>query len=172
MAKGSVLRRAELARFCGVAFTTIDAWVAAGCPHTRDSRGLLFNSAEVIAWLRQRAAEEGSSEDNLDLSKERARLAKEQADKVAIGNAKLRGELLSAEDVVTGWESAIIRARELLLTIPAGMADEVMGLAAVGDRQGVHDLLDDRIRGALAELSNTEIESDDDDPDSDADDEG
>lgn len=172
MAKGSVLNRSELARFCGVAPTTVDAWVASGCPHSREGKSVLFNSAEVIAWLRKRAAEEGVDDDRPDLTKERARLAREQADKVAIGNAKLRGELLPAEDVVTGWESAIIRARELLLTIPAGMADEVMGLAAVGDRQGVHDLLDDRIRGALAELSNTEIESDDDDPDSDADDEG
>ncbi|HWL70417.1 MAG TPA: terminase small subunit [Geminicoccus sp.] len=172
MAKGSILNRSELARFCGVAPTTVDAWLAAGCPHSRNGKNLVLNSAEVVSWLRKRAAEEGTGEDNLDLAKERARLAREQADKAAIGNARLRGELLPADDVVTGWEGAIIRCRELLMTIPAALTDEIMGLAMAGDGPGIRALLDDRICSALHELANTEIESDDEDTDSAPGDEG
>jgi hypothetical protein len=42
-----------------------------------------------------------------DLDRERARLAKEQADGHELKNAQLRGELLPADEVVAGWQNAI-----------------------------------------------------------------
>jgi len=63
------------------------------------SRGILTPGANLIDWqqaycanLREQAAGRSSSGD-LDLVQERARLAKEQADKVAMLNARLRREL-------------------------------------------------------------------------------
>ncbi|AXK39630.1 terminase small subunit [Crenobacter cavernae] len=63
------------------------------------SRGILAQGAYLSDWLlsycahiREQAAGRASSGD-LDLVQERARLAKEQADKVAMLNARLRREL-------------------------------------------------------------------------------
>ena len=97
-----------------------------------------------------------------DLNLEKTRLTRAQADKAEHDLAIRRGEYLPADDAVAGWENAIIRCRELLLAIPSAHGDELAALAQSGDRRGFHDLLDDRIRGALAELANTQVEADDD----------
>src|SRR3954451_13323683 len=41
-----------------------------------------------------------------DLDRDRARLAREQADGHELRNAQLRGELLPAAEVVAGWQAA------------------------------------------------------------------
>ena len=62
----------------------------------RDARGR-YPADKMGAWLRSRvAAELGVSDDGqvYDLTNEKARLAKEQADGTALKNAELRGELV------------------------------------------------------------------------------
>src|SRR4051812_20768664 len=72
-------------------------------PTTR-GRDYLFNLADCLRWMidREGAAEavaEGGDEGALDLNSQRARLAKQQADKVEMENAHMRGRLVDAEKV-------------------------------------------------------------------------
>ncbi|WP_035484883.1 hypothetical protein [Geminicoccus roseus] len=96
-----------------------------------------------------------------DLNAERTRLTKAQADKAELELALRRGELLPAEDVVAGWEAAIVRFRSLMMAMPTSLADELSGLNVEATRI----ILSDRIREALEELANTEVASDEDDLD-------
>jgi phage terminase Nu1 subunit (DNA packaging protein) len=92
-----------------------------------------------------------------DLSVERALLAREQREGHALKNAVARGELIPASDVVEGWQSAIARARSLLLGLPTSAADELVLLAARGPA-AVRERLAELIHGALAELADTAVE--------------
>src|SRR3982751_1377516 len=87
-------------------------------------------------------------DDEPDLNVERAKLAREQREGHALKNAVSRGELIPAADVVEGWQSAIARARSLLLGIPASAAEELVVLAAQGPAT-VRERLADMVHGAL-----------------------
>jgi phage terminase Nu1 subunit (DNA packaging protein) len=87
MALGDVVNCTRLAVLFGVARTTVDTWVAEGCPMIKRSasRGdpFAFDSAEVHAWLIKRAvtratADRSDAGDQPDLEAERALLAREQ----------------------------------------------------------------------------------------------
>src|SRR3954451_11137919 len=95
--------------------------------------------------------------DEPDLNVERAKLAREQREGHALKNAVARGELIPAADVVEGWQSAIARARSLLLGIPASAAEELVVLAAQGPA-AVRERLADMVHGALEELADTSAE--------------
>lgn len=97
----------------------------------------------------------------LNLEKERARLAKAQADERELKNAQLRGELIPAAEVVAGWQAAIGRARSLLLGLPPAAAEELCVLAADGPGK-VRERLADMIAEALTELANTSLDDLDD----------
>jgi len=61
----------------------------------------------------------GTDQDKLDLSAERARLAKEQADKCELENAERRKELLPAESVKKRIVDIITSAKTRLSGMPA-----------------------------------------------------
>jgi len=88
------------------------------------SRGVLAPGAAAGTWLlaytehlREMAAGRGG-EGSLELARERARLAKEQADKVAMQNALTRGELAPAHVLEQVLARAGARAARLLEAIP------------------------------------------------------
>ena len=103
------------------------------------------------------AARKPGAADEPDLNVERALLAREQREGHALKNAVARGELIPASDVVEGWQSAIARARSLLLGLPTAAADELVLLAARGPA-AVRERLAELIHGALAELADTAVE--------------
>lgn len=76
--------------------------------------------------------------------------------------AKLRGELLPANEVLEGWQAAIGRARARLLRIPYAAAPELRRAAPDGDK-AIVVILTREIRDALRELANTNVDSFDDD---------
>ena len=51
----------------------------------------------------------------LDLTEERARLAKEQADHTALKNAALRGELIPADEAERRWSDEMVALRAVML---------------------------------------------------------
>ena len=82
-----------------------------------------------IRSLREQAAGRAASGD-LDLATERARLAKEQADKVAMQNAETRGELTRTvvlEQILTG---AAAKIAGILDAIPGMVRRRVPGLSS------------------------------------------
>lgn len=87
----------------------------------RDGRGYDIKATVVAycAHMRGIASGRGGEEQVLDLTKERARLAKEQADEKEIKNAILRGELLQAGEVEVTWSDFLRGLRSRLLALPA-----------------------------------------------------
>ncbi|MBK5924058.1 hypothetical protein CCR90_09790 [Rhodovulum sulfidophilum] len=94
-----------------------------------------------------RAGQKGRLTSNPDLAAQKLRLAQEQADKLAIANAKTRGELLDAKTVAATWARTLTDLRAAMLAIP----QRVAGRCAL-DRPTA-GALDDEIRAALEALA-------------------
>ena len=80
----------------------------------RSRRGRYPLKAGVRAYCahaREVAAGRASQNGELDIVAERARLAKEQADKLEMENAAARGELLPRADVVSALQAVFARCR-------------------------------------------------------------
>jgi phage terminase Nu1 subunit (DNA packaging protein) len=106
-----------------------------------------------IEHLREVAAGRASdAEDALDLVEQRARLAKEQADKQAMENAVRRGELVPRSDFVKTMQTAFVHCRAKLLSLPSKLAPLMARIETPLEAQ---DRLTAAINEALAELAST-----------------
>lgn len=170
-ARGEVVNKARLCLLTGRSRPQIDRWIIEGCPvveAAKDKGGeWKFNTAQVFDWLELRSE---ADDEKIDLNDERARLAREQADHQALKNAALRSELLPADEVIAGWQSAIGRARALLLGIPTASAVQIVVAARQHDdgseaERAVRELLVRLIDGALNELVNTDLDDEGDETD-------
>lgn len=101
-----------------------------------------------IRWLREVAAGRKDEDDDSSLSAERARLAAEQADNIALKNETLRRERLPASEVNAAVTAAFGRVKTRLLQLPARAAPTDRALRAHVAKL-VHE--------ALEELSATEV---------------
>jgi phage terminase Nu1 subunit (DNA packaging protein) len=92
--------------------------------------------------------------ERLDLDRERARLAREQADKVALENARLRGKLVDVDEIklALAVQDGIIKDR--LLMIPQAVADRAVSAAPDGPA-AVARVLETAVRHALEALAST-----------------
>lgn len=102
-----------------------------------------------ISRLREMAASRVGNGD-LNLTDERARLAKEQADAKEMENAITRGDLVYIEDVAKRVEESLAKVRTRLLAIPTKVAPEA---AAADDPKEVQTLIERQIIEALNELA-------------------
>lgn len=87
-----------------------------------DKNAILYESREALPAI----LFEGLT-DGLDLQDERARLAKEQADKYELENAERRGELLNAVEVREKWVEIASSVRSKLLPLPVKIARVAVG---------------------------------------------
>lgn len=101
------------------------------------------------AHLRGIAAARGGEDHVLALTTERARLAKEQADAMALKNAEKRGELVSAASVASGWSDTLRGVRARLMALPSRLRASLPHLSAADVA-----LIDREIRNTLTELAN------------------
>jgi len=101
-----------------------------------------------VTHLRGVAAGWGSEEQAINLTAERARLAKEQADAQALKNAALRGELVPAADVERAWGDVLRQVRARILAVPSRLRQSLTLAPADAD------LIDRELREALTELGN------------------
>ncbi len=100
------------------------------------ARGIIREGGTVGEWveqycdhLREQAAGRAASGD-LDLAVERARLAKEQADKVAMHNAVTRGELAPVAAMEAVIATVGTRVGKILDTIPGLVRRRVPGVGS------------------------------------------
>ena len=120
-----------------------------------DGRGQMDLDACRIAYirhLRERAAGRASDDaeaEGLDLTAERARLAREQADHFAMKNARERKELAPLADITAALVAVIEMAKAKLMRVPAKVAKSDGKLKA-----RIADALED----ALDELSVARVE--------------
>lgn len=128
------VNRAGLADIFGVTENTITNWLGQGMPRAKRAvvRGQSdeYDTAECIKWRIAREAGGNAVGDDgevINFEAERARLTKEQADKVAMDNAVKRGDLMSATEVARHWGGLIVNAKTRLLSIPTKSAPLVLG---------------------------------------------
>lgn len=107
---------------------------------------------QYIEHLRAVAAGRASELGGLDLTAERARVAKEQADGLEMKNAAMRGELLPRADVHAAVTSANARVRAKLLSMPGKLAPILASLTAPA---AIKERLTSAIYEALSELAET-----------------
>jgi len=88
--------------------------------------------------------------DELDLTKERARLAKEQADRTSLQNAIARGDVIPTSQAVTQWGNHIMAARAKWLSIPTKAAARCVGLT---DVNAIAEILRGVVYEGLEDLS-------------------
>jgi phage terminase Nu1 subunit (DNA packaging protein) len=112
----------------------------------------LYRLATVVRALIEHASKPDGRRGNGDearLAAERARLAREQADAVALKNAVARGEYVPLDLVMKGVEIVFTAFRERCLAIPGKVA-AMCEMRARGEVEGV---VRDEIYEALEELS-------------------
>ena len=117
-----------------------------------------------VKYLRARTLGVEALDGAPDMVSDKARLLKAKADISVLEVERARGDLLPAEEVVAGWETAIGRTRSLLLGIPTSAAQTVVLLAkshegdAEGAERAVREHLRKLIDGACDELVNTSLD--------------
>lgn len=121
MAKITDLTQDQAAALLGVTTRRLRQKESEDNPPPRSTEGG-YPCIKYGEWLRRR--------DDLDITVERARVAKEQADKLEMENAVRRGELIEREDVDRGLGEVAMRVRARLLSLPSKAAPMVAGRAA------------------------------------------
>lgn len=138
----------RIAEAFGVTQGAVDKWRAVGCPSHKEGRIVIFDLREVIAWRTKGFETEGGKV--LNLETERARLAKEQADKATLENKRLVGELVSIKDLIPVWEAIGVALKSRLLALPGKLAPVVQTAKTVAKAKAI---IDESIRDVLTELS-------------------
>jgi phage terminase Nu1 subunit (DNA packaging protein) len=138
----------ELAVWLGVSSQSIAAFANDG-KVVRLARGKYDLKASIQTYtshLREVAAARGGEGQVLDLTQERARLAKEQADGQELKNRALRGELVPASEVEREWSDVLRKVRAGILAVTS----RVRASAGLTAEQAVE--MDAELRLALKEL--------------------
>lgn len=148
------VNKARLAEIIGYTERTITTWLDEGLPRVSiGSRGQSdeYDTADVIRWMIAR--ETGVKDQDgktIVYEAERARLTREQADKVAMDNEIRRGKLVDVDQVSLWWGSIISNAKTRLLAIPTKSAPLVLGAKTLPQAR---DVLERMITEVLSELS-------------------
>ena len=149
----------EVAEHLGVSQPVVAKLVSAGVFLPTGSRGGLDLDAcrrAYLSRLREEAAGRAAygggdgEEEELDLVAERARLAKEQADRIAMENDVTRGSVVPIEDAIRITTEMLAKVRSRILAIPAEAAPSASRCKSVAE---VEAELRRRVIDALTELS-------------------
>lgn len=151
----TALSAKEMAALLGVDTRSISNFASKGIivRSGRNQYALMESVRLYCEHLREVAAGRGGDA-NQALASERARLAREQADREAMKNAELRKELIAASAVEREWADILRTVRSRLLACTSRIKSRLPHLTA-------HDgqTIDRELRDALSELSH-----DQDDP--------
>lgn len=136
-----LVNQRQAAAFLGVTTRTFQRW--GWKPHAEEGRQKLFDLREIA---QKRYGDEAAQREVLDLTAERARLARAQAEKQELDLAERQGELIPAEAVVDTWADVLSAFRAKVLALASFAA----GAAARGET--VDSLADSVRAGLLAAL--------------------
>ena len=114
----------------------------------RDASGTFPLRAAVRAYCgNQREGARGRPLADPGLAGEKERLTRENADKVALQNAKARGDLIPATAVRAAWLEIVTDLRARLLAVPSRVA------ARLGLERAIAASIDAEIRAAMADIA-------------------
>lgn len=126
---------------------------------TGRGRYLMVESVRLYTeHLRGIASGRGGEQNVLDLTAERARLAKEQADAQELKNAVARRELVVVTEVERGWQDILRKVRSRILACPSRIRSRLSHLTVFDG-----EVIDAELREALTELADDDVGEDGDD---------
>jgi phage terminase Nu1 subunit (DNA packaging protein) len=163
--RGKNVTRIEIADLFGVSHTTVDAWIKRGMPVLqRGSRGKAWqiNTAEVSAWLEQRAKESAAGGDQADERElKRRKLAAETA-KVELELARVRGEVVPLAQLERALANTFAEVKTNLRSVPSRVATAIIGEETEARIKAVILKEIDQALEALGDFDLEEPDSDDD----------
>lgn len=139
---------ADLVDWLGLSAPRIHALAREGrIPRRADGRFDL--RAAVRGYAESLRLKSGTSAlaQNPELNTEKVRLAREQADKLALANSAARGEMLDAREVAQEWRGVVTDLRAALLAVPSRVA------ARLGLDRAATLALDREIRDAMEAIA-------------------
>jgi len=161
--RGKNVTRQEVADLFGVSHTTVDAWIKRGMPVSeRGSRGKPWriNTAEVSAWLEQRAKESAAGGDQADERElKRRKLAAETA-KVELELAKVRGEVVPLAQLERALANTFAEIKTNIRSVPSRVATAIIGES---NETRIKAVILKELDQALEALGDFDLEPDDDD---------
>jgi phage terminase Nu1 subunit (DNA packaging protein) len=143
----------KLAEVFQVSMTTANNWINRGCPGKKISGVWHFNFKNVDKWRQVR--EEGLEKADPELTKQRARLVRLQADRKEIELLRTKGALLPVQEALTVWSAVIITMKTRLLAFPRKMAPIVCGCSRETE---IEELLRREIDQICNELAEPDLE--------------
>ena len=136
-----------------------DGMPVAERPTSRQTDYVVF-MGDVIRWVVEQelrsAGHEPGEKVALDLTTERARLAKEQADKTQLENKLARGELLRAEDVLKADEVVFAGLRDRVMQVES-VVPMLCDAALKDGERAVRPILRDALTSALEDVGSAEL---------------
>lgn len=150
-----VVSGADVADTLGVSRRSVTEFVEKGIVQRigRNQFSLQRSVSLYCEHLRGVAAGRGG-DGTQELTAERARLAKEQADNTALKNAQMRRELVPATDVQREWTQILIRLRNEMLAVVSRVRQTLPHLTHYDVEQ-----LDREIRSALEGCGQDDVNS-------------
>ena len=154
---GKLVNKTELAEILGKSQVTLTSWQSAGMPiKLAGKRGTSnqYDTEDVIKWLVSREIEKLTVTDDgqvFDLDAERSRLTHHQANKTALEEKTLKGELIPAEEVFSKWEKMVSGFRAKMLSMPTKTSHLLVNVQEFDE---IESILKSHIYEALKELSN------------------
>jgi len=89
-----------------------------------------------------------------EIKREQVRYEKERADRMALQNARARGELVPASDILPVMERMVTAVKAQLTSVPHKAASRVRGMDSIIE---IKKVLDDLVEECLRELSSDEF---------------
>ncbi|MCY0149849.1 terminase small subunit [Hoeflea sp. G2-23] len=147
------MKAAQLALMLGISVRRLNQMAHEG-KAVRVAPGTYDAAATIQNMLAAASGKAAGAAVTLDLDKERARLAAEQADGHALKNATTRAEMVRAADVVREWQGIIGTVRSAMLAVPSRCRRRAstFGTAEI-------EIIDREIRDALEAISNDESDA-------------
>jgi len=143
--------KVNLAKAFDVSMTTVDNWIIKGCPAKKVKGVWYFNFEAVDRWLQVR--EEGLENADPELTKQRARLVRLQADRKEIELLKMKGELLPVREAMHLWGNMIIKFGKRLEAMENRLPPMLFGLSVLE----IKETLSKYIFEMREELSNPDL---------------
>jgi phage terminase Nu1 subunit (DNA packaging protein) len=156
-----ICNRTEWRQISGMSDREFDAAVRDGFPVVErpGSRGKdwKINTVRGIAWLVNRAVEAADGGDAPDVTAERARLTKAQADLAEMEAAARRGELIAAKPLKVALALRDIAVKDRLLAVPMAGAHRAVEAAEKTGVNGVAEVYEREIHAALSDLASATL---------------
>jgi Phage DNA packaging protein, Nu1 subunit of terminase len=128
--QGKIVDRGDCAQIFGVSQTTIEQWIRRGMPfQKRGGRGKSWeiNTAEVTAWLKQRATEEASGSSGAGEAELKRRKLEAETNKSELELAKLKGEVVPLKQVERALAGVFSEVKTNIRTVPSRVSTMLIG---------------------------------------------